>query len=230
MQRTKIEWADYVWNPIKGICPAGCWYCYAKKFYKRFHRAPELSLVSYNELQEPRIKKKPQKIFLCSTMEIFHPKIHPSWRELIFNIIKRCPQHIFYILTKFPENIDREMPNNVWLGITLEKTNWERFKFFQNYYYNNYVKIKFISFETLLEEIEQDFLNDIVYPYSFINWIIIGKLTGYGRKYNPKPEWIYQIIYQANKHGIPVFLKDNLIQILEREIVMKYREFPERKK
>ena len=36
MNKSKIEWTDYSWNPIKGLCPVGCWYCYAKKMYKRF--------------------------------------------------------------------------------------------------------------------------------------------------------------------------------------------------
>ena len=33
--KTKIEWADYTWNPVWG-CLAGCRYCYAKNIAKRF--------------------------------------------------------------------------------------------------------------------------------------------------------------------------------------------------
>ena len=33
MNRTKIEWADYTWNPVTG-CLRGCPYCYAKKQLK----------------------------------------------------------------------------------------------------------------------------------------------------------------------------------------------------
>ncbi|HEY0087397.1 MAG TPA: DUF5131 family protein, partial [Candidatus Lokiarchaeia archaeon] len=35
MNRTKIEWTDYSWNPITG-CLHNCWYCYAKKLFTRF--------------------------------------------------------------------------------------------------------------------------------------------------------------------------------------------------
>lgn len=34
MNRTKIEWCDYTWNPVVG-CKHGCSYCYAKRFAER---------------------------------------------------------------------------------------------------------------------------------------------------------------------------------------------------
>jgi protein gp37 len=35
MQKSKIEWCDYTWNPVTG-CLHGCPYCYAEKIAKRF--------------------------------------------------------------------------------------------------------------------------------------------------------------------------------------------------
>lgn len=35
MNKTKIEWADYTWNPVTG-CLHGCQYCYARKIAERF--------------------------------------------------------------------------------------------------------------------------------------------------------------------------------------------------
>lgn len=35
MNKTKIEWADYTWNPVTG-CLHGCPYCYAEKIAHRF--------------------------------------------------------------------------------------------------------------------------------------------------------------------------------------------------
>ena len=35
MNKTKIEWADYTWNPVTG-CLHGCGYCYARKIANRF--------------------------------------------------------------------------------------------------------------------------------------------------------------------------------------------------
>lgn len=35
MNKTKIEWCDYTWNPVTG-CNHGCEYCYARRIAKRF--------------------------------------------------------------------------------------------------------------------------------------------------------------------------------------------------
>lgn len=42
MNKTKIEWADYTWNPVTG-CLHGCEYCYAEKVARRFggHMDPD---------------------------------------------------------------------------------------------------------------------------------------------------------------------------------------------
>jgi protein gp37 len=42
MNKTKIEWCDYTWNPVKGLCPVGCEYCYTHKIYKRFKWNPKI--------------------------------------------------------------------------------------------------------------------------------------------------------------------------------------------
>jgi len=39
IHRTKIEWADSVWNPVSG-CLHGCDYCFAKRQVKRFQPKP----------------------------------------------------------------------------------------------------------------------------------------------------------------------------------------------
>jgi len=35
MNRTKIDWCDYTWNPVVG-CLHGCPYCYARRMAERF--------------------------------------------------------------------------------------------------------------------------------------------------------------------------------------------------
>lgn len=39
MNKTKIEWCDYTWNPLTG-CKHDCPYCYARKVAKRFEKKP----------------------------------------------------------------------------------------------------------------------------------------------------------------------------------------------
>lgn len=219
MNKTKIEWTDYTWNPIKGICPVGCWYCYARKIYERFNWPTELSWDGRVPILS---NKKPSKIFVCSTIEMFHPDIPKEWRDRIFKIIDADynQKHIFQILTKFPQNIDRDMPDNVWLGVTVTGENkhsdyWKIARFLK---YKP--KIAFISFEPLL-----DYQNDwILTLIQHFQWIIIGRLTGYGNKYNPKLTWIKEIVQYCSDYGIKIFLKDNLKDIWEGPLI---QEFPE---
>lgn len=51
MNRTKIEWADYSWNPVTG-CLNDCWYCYGKKIATRFGEKYHKSDSKIHELVE----------------------------------------------------------------------------------------------------------------------------------------------------------------------------------
>ena len=221
MRKTKIEWTDYVFNPIKGLCPVNCklpdgrGYCYARAIYKRFKLNPELRYEhDYPEQKQLFYCKPKTKVFVCSTIEIFHPKVKKEWRDLVFLNIENTPHITFQILTKMPENIDRPMPDNVHLGVSVTKNRdaW-RVKATHNRW-----AIKFISFEPLL-----DYIDIEKFDISEIDWMIVGKLTGHGRKYAPKKEWIQNIVYEAKEMEIPVFLKDNLGEIWEDKLM---QEFP----
>ena len=210
----KIGWTDWTWNPIKGLCPVGCWYCYARAMYERFRLEPRLSFDFTKELEAPCRLKNPSKIFLCSTIEFFHPDIPNNWRGAIFDVIEQCPQHTFQILTKMPENIDREMPENVWLGVsmTAKETQYE----LAQGLLNAKARLKFISFEPLLD-IDYFLVRDV-------RWVIIGRLTGHGRQYDPKFNEIEKIIKIYRKNNIPVFLKHNLKDIWGPNLIQEWPE------
>ena len=212
MNRSKIEWTDYTWNPIKGICPVGCWYCYARRMYQRFGWDETIRLDS-DELVRPMVLSKPSKIFICSTFEIFSPVVS-HLKDLIFQVIEKCPQHTFQILTKLPQNIDRPMPDNVFLGVSITgdnlRSDFNKAKDLEE----TQAKTKFISCEPLFER-----------PVLvLVDWIIIGKLTQHGHKYDPKRIWIEEIVSFAQEENIPIFLKDNLKEIWGEELI---QEFPE---
>jgi len=223
----KIEWTDHTWNPLTGICPVNCKtpdgheYCYARKIYKRFkimerpqNQGCDLFLVSRKEMTAPMRIKKPSKIFVCSTHEIFHPNVLEWFRDEIFCIIGDCPQHTFQVLTKMPENIDRPMPDNVWLGVSV--TNDDKIYALYQDLLDAYARVKFISFEPL-------FLNLHYLPIR-IDWAIIGRLTGHGHKYDPSLAKLKYMVKAYKKEKIPVFLKNNLRDIWKDKLI---QEFPE---
>jgi protein gp37 len=163
----------------------------------------------YNPLEIQRTKtvfnlplklKEPSKIFTSSLTDFFHEAID-GYRNEAWDIIRKCPQHTFQILTKRPERIMDHVPedwgngwDNVWLGTSIGSQKaikrldeLEKVK----------AKTKFISFEPLHEEIKTGFVG-------MVDWVIIGGESGNETgKYRYRPcelEWIEKIIREYRDH------------------------------
>lgn len=190
MNRSKIEWTDYTWNPVVG-CKRGCSYCYARRIHERFNSHPFNEIAVYDErLEQPLKIKKPSKIFVGSMSDIEYWAI-PQINNVL-EIISKCPWHIFMFLTKGGETYKRfDFSNNCWLGQTVVKK--------EDYVELPHKNIKFVSFEPLLD----NNIGNYRFP---ADWYIIGGLT-------PKPrhskEAIDRILSQAEYFGTPVFIKPN---------------------
>ena len=215
-----IGWTDMTRNPIKGRClgncrlPDGTAYCYysgERGIMKRFKHNSKIRIECNCLMNLP---KTPKRIFLCSTHDLFGSWIPEGWRDTIFRWIERYPQHTFQILTKFPQNIDRPMPDNVWLGVsvTKDKDVWRLKELIEIP-----TRIKFVSIEPFLGSIYQSAERFLKY----MDWIIIGRLTGHGNKYNPKRDWIKGFEIFARNKNIPIFLKDNLKEIWGEKLIQE---------
>lgn len=215
MNKTKIEWTDYTLNPIKGKCKMGCSYCYARKLYDRFKWNPNIKFMPEYMLDVVTVKK-PSKIFLCSTHELFGDWIPDDWIGYILDHIGDYPQHTFQILTKCSLRAMRfNFPSNVWLGATLNTfEDWGRGYFLRE----TSAKLKFFSFEPLLGNF---FASSYALPLDSIRWIIIGAQTQ--PLVLPEREWVESIIMEADNLSIPVFLKNNLKPLLGENL---RQEFP----
>lgn len=136
MNRTTIDWPGltHTWNPIVG-CTKGCSYCYARKLHDKRHKAymegkrlpiqyayPFSQLqFCYSRLNDPIREKKPAVIFVGSMCDIFDPNVPRNWVEMIIEVMRRCQQHTFMMLTKRPERYPVfKWPENCMLGITME--------------------------------------------------------------------------------------------------------------
>lgn len=142
MAKTRIEWAEVVWNPVSGCTPIseGCQNCYAKRMANRLrgrcgYPADEPFKVTLHKdrLEEPLRWKKPRRVFVCSMGDLFHEDV-PRWMRFeVMDIILQAKQHTFLILTKRPANMKEffewyyskagrtiETIKNLWLGVTAE--------------------------------------------------------------------------------------------------------------
>jgi len=118
MARTKIEWADAVWNPIRG-CSAvseGCRNCYAARMAARFWHGDwglaefgadgrarwtgRIEKVDVNKLLEPLGWRKPRRVFVNSMGDLFHEGVRREWIEQAFGVMALARQHVFMVLTK----------------------------------------------------------------------------------------------------------------------------------
>ncbi len=226
MNRTKIEWTDYSWNPITG-CTRNCDYCYAHKmairlkgrggyplddpFYPTFHE---------NRLNEPQSVKRNSMIFTCSMGDIFDPFIKDIWREKVYDVIKGSPGHTFQILTKqrVIEPGNGGFNDNIWLGVSIDGSSSYWKKPLESLK-SSTAKVKFISFEPLIGE-------NITLNFNGIDWIIIGAQTGNGSK-PPDMKVVMKIIKKARKENVPVFIKPNIRKYFDNGFGLEYKDLEE---
>ena len=210
MKTTKIEWTDSTWNPVTGCSKIseGCVNCYAETMSKRLHAMGQkkykngFKLTLHKEvLDEPLNWKKSHTIFVCSMSDLFHVEVPFSFIDKVIEVIHATPQHCYQILTKRSDRMkayfqDREIPLNVWLGVTVESKNYKkriddirRLK----------ASVKFISCEPLLEDLGKLNLKNI-------DWVIVGGESG-NRARPMKEEWVENIQTQATNNDVAFFFK-----------------------
>jgi len=217
---SKIEWLKdpitgepgYTINPVKGLCPMACSYCYARRMYKRFKWNQDIRFNA-DELLRTRISDhKGYRIFWGSTMELFGDWVNPEWLQSIFDYIRTendLNTHIF--LTKQPENLHHwKFPDNVWLGVSV--TTKEQLRPAIWGLSDIHCNKRFLSFEPLLENVL-----DQVLPAEWddaIDWAIIGQQTPVSVRTTPKLRWIARIEASCKIANIPLFQKNNLKSLL----------------
>lgn len=128
MGKTKIEWTNDVWNPIRGCTRVseGCRFCYAEAVAARFSgpSMPYEGLARMTKsgprwtgklkfvekhLNDPLRWRKPRRIFVNSMSDLFHEKVPDHWIDRIWAVMlisalhEKQYGHTFQILTKRPE-------------------------------------------------------------------------------------------------------------------------------
>ena len=206
-----IGWCDRTWNPITG-CARRCDYCYARRmaqrlagrfgypkydpFYPTFHK---------DKLDLPQTWKKPQRIFVCSMADIVPAWTPMSWTRQVLQVAESCPRHTFIFLTKSPERLSlfNPWPANAWVGATVDVR--ARLAPTLAALHTVNARVKFLCFESLLEDMGTEYLPDL----NGIDWIIIGAQTG-PKARQPEPKWVIDLIRAAVLVRARVFVKDNL--------------------
>lgn len=211
MNKTKIPWCDYTINPVKGLCPMACEYCYARRMYKRFKWNPEIRF-DWSVANDLAKIKEPSHIFWGSTMELFGEWVDTEWMRLIFEATKRHPEHTHVFLTKQPHNLIKysPFPDNCWIGMSVDK--YSRYGDITDTFASIVASVKFVSFEPMLDYTPPDL--------RYVDWVIIGSLTQPTK--HPPLSNVKHLISLADEAKIPVFIKEPLASYMD----VQRQEYP----
>jgi protein gp37 len=234
-----IEWTNYTWNPVGG-CKHGCrWQmpdgsiaeCYAETVAERVAQnsyphgfehhywRPEL-------LPEPLQLKTPARIFLDSMSDLMGAWVPDVHVESVLDICRQAHWHSFQLLTKnAPRLLKFKFPPNVWVGVSAPPTTMfgRRLSLEQqkrmldrmlSVLKSVDVPVRWMSIEPLSFDIAPLLKN------SDLQWAIIGAATNGAKAYQPKREWVENVLNVLDQQHTKVFFKGNLVWTPWRE------EFP----
>lgn len=237
---TKIEWTDESWNPVTGCSKIsiGCKNCYAERIAKRLagrygypKDAPFKVTVHIDKLDQPLRWKKPRMIFVCSMGDLFHEDVSDNVIGRVYATIMETPQHTYQILTKRPQRaiefykkaqeiipspyLEQKYLSNIWFGVSVENT--QSFDRRVPLLKQIPAKVRFVSFEPLLENIRNLCLEGI-------DWAIVGGESGH----NNRPmhlDWARVIRDHCEVDDVPFFMKQvDKIQSIPLDLVS--RQYP----
>jgi protein gp37 len=209
-QQSKIEWTEYSWNPVTGCSKisAGCAHCYAERIacrlqamgMKRYESG--FNVRTHPDLLNIPLKwRNPRVIFVNSMSDLFHEDIPTSFIQQVFNIMNRCPQHTFQVLTKRSHRLvelseELRWTHNIWMGVTVENNDVSHRI---DHLRECSARVKFLSCEPLIGPIEELTLQGI-------DWVIVGGESGPNARLMKK-EWAVSIRDQCVGANIPYFFK-----------------------
>lgn len=172
-------------------------------------------------LGDPAAVKKPKRIFVGSMTDLFGAWVPDEWIEAVFDACHLAPWHTYLFLTKNPKRYADlanagKLPRaslfpNFWFGSTVTR---EGSPFFgEAVSYNT-----FLSIEPLMEP-----LNAGLGSFGGVRWIIVGAMTGPGKKdHQPKREWVENIVETAALTQAAVFMKENLAGVWGPDLIQDH--------
>lgn len=209
-QSSKIEWTEMTWNPVTGCTKVspGCKHCYAERFAKRLQAmgmeryANGFELTLHDDaLELPLRWRMPRVVFVNSMSDLFHEDVPVEFIQRVFEVMERCPQHVFQVLTKRSERLLKlreslPWPANVWMGVSVESPDYT---WRINDLRETPAAVRFLSLEPLLSPIADLQLERI-------HWVIVGGESGPGAR-PMRVEWVRELRDQCQAEGVDFFFK-----------------------
>jgi protein gp37 len=151
-------------------------------------------------LNEPLKWRKPSRVFVNSMSDLFHEEMPLPFLQQVFDVMARCPQHVFQILTKRHDRLVEfaphlEWPRNVWMGVSVEN---QKYAYRVDHLRQVPAAVKFLSCEPLLGPLQLNLTG--------IHWVITGGESGLGHR-PIEIDWVRGIRDQCEHAGVAFFHK-----------------------
>lgn len=236
-----IEWTHilgaatgYTSNPVRGCQHACRWrmpdgnlaICYAETTAERFpgkHYRRGFGTISFDPLELEAIEKlkTPAGIFIDSMSDLFGKNVATPWIDQVIATICRCPQHVFFSLTKNPSRLKEwrggQWPKNWLVGISAppsfmfgkelspsQQLAW--LKRGLEFLAESQAQKRWISIEPLTFDVSS-ILQETECP---LDWAVIGAATNGAQTFQPTETNLTRCLAALNARNIPVFFKGNL--------------------
>lgn len=208
MGKSDIAYVTHGWPVTLGCTKLSeaCLNCYAETLYKLWGRdfTPRENPKALAEFDS---RKKPARIFVSPTSDLFHKAISDEYLTQVFDRIHTKDKLTYLVLTKRPGRMAKFANNrnrtfalqNVWEGTTAENQQmWdERTEFLKC---SNLGRITWVSVAPMLGPIK-------IEPSGFHpDWVVIESESGTSRR-PTDPNWVLDLINQCTQFGIKVYLK-----------------------
>lgn len=224
-----ISWTDLTWNVVRGCSrvSAGCKNCYAEVMAGRFSTPGQWghTFAIYDDrgprwtgkvelqphlLDYPASVRKPKRIFVNSTSDLFHEDLPDEDIARVFTSMHGAPHHTFQVLTKRAGRMRDwfRSPSgkvwgaagglrNVWLGVSVEDQAAADLRI--PALLDTPAAIRFLSCEPLLGPIDLSGTRNL-------DWVIVGGESGHGAR-SAEMSWVRSIAEQSQFHGVATFVK-----------------------
>ena len=230
MAETKIEWADFTFNPWVGcqkVSP-GCDRCYAEGWAKRSgqvqwgpHAARRrTSLENWRkplrwatQASDRLIGTGRPRVFCASLADVFDNQVPEAWRHDLWMLIGQTAELDWLLLTKRPENVEKMLPYswrttgepypNVWLGFTAEDQEHfdRRWKIMREIP----ATVRFCSYEPAIGPLRLYKSTPPLYTEG-LDWLICGGESGHGHR-EMDQQWEEDIRLDCAEAGVAYFFK-----------------------
>lgn len=237
MNKTKIEWADYTWNPVTG-CLHGCPYCYARGVATRFnggygergeiHVLDEPLRDHWRDEDAGKVVEGPKAAYPYGFDPTFHRyKLDEPGRKAKGAVIfvgsmtdlfgDWVPQEwieaVFWACQQAPQHTYLFLTKNP--GRLMDLAEAGKLPTFDNFWYGSTTTTPDTPF--FWSGLHHTFVSvePILAPFIMatnkVEWAIFGAETGNRRdKVRPTWGWIEGAVNDLGLAGVPVFMKDSL--------------------